>query len=116
MKNVDDIIAALPEKRRQRIEARADELIAEELSLRDLRKALQKTQVEIAKRLDIGQEGVSRLEKRTDMLLSTLDGYVTAMGGELSLVASFPDRPPVVINSLADFSEDGAEEKTEAAE
>lgn len=116
MKNVDDIIAALPEKRRQRIEARADELIAEELSLRDLRKALQKTQVEIAKRLGIGQEGVSRLEKRTDMLLSTLDGYVTAMGGELSLVASFPDRPPVVINSLADFSEDGAEEKTEAAE
>lgn len=111
MKDVEEIIAALPEESRKRVETRADELIAEELSLRDLRKALQKTQVEIAKMLDIGQEGVSRLEKRTDMLLSTLNGYVTAMGGELNLVASFPDRPPVVIKSFADIAKEGGAEE-----
>lgn len=87
------------------------------MTLRDLRKAMKKTQVEIAKALDIGQEGVSRLEKRTDMLLSTLDGYVKAMGGGLNLVVTFPDRAPVVIEALADVSgESGAVEAADAAE
>lgn len=117
MKDVEDIIAALPEDSRKRVEARAAELISEEMTLRDLRKAMKKTQVEIAKALDIGQEGVSRLEKRTDMLLSTLDGYVKAMGGELNLVATFPNRAPVVIEALADVSEEsGTVEAVDAAE
>lgn len=92
---------ALDAKRRKKVEARAAELIAEELSLRDFRRALEKTQASVAKSLGIGQEGVSRLEQRSDLLLSTLRSYVEAMGGELHLVAVFPDRPPVHLQGLA---------------
>jgi DNA-binding XRE family transcriptional regulator len=96
-----DKMAALGKRRRQRIEARAAELIAEEMSLRELRRAHRLTQERIGESLGIGQEGVSRLEKRSDLLLSTLRSYVEAMGGHLQLVAEFPDRPPVVLSGLA---------------
>ncbi|WP_290997157.1 helix-turn-helix domain-containing protein [Hyphomicrobium sp.] len=93
---------SLDAKRRKKIEARATELVAEEMSLRDLRKALDKTQVKIAKTLGIKQDGVSRIEKRSDLLLSTLRSYVEAMGGELRLIAEFPDRPPVALSGVAE--------------
>lgn len=96
-----DKMQALSEQRRQKIEARAAELIAEEMSLRDLRQAHRLTQQRMGECLDIGQEGVSRLEKRSDLLISTLRSYVEAMGGRLQLVAEFPDRPPVVLTGLA---------------
>jgi predicted transcriptional regulator len=97
---MDRRIAKLPAKRRAKDNARAEELKAEEMSLQDLRKAMDRTQVEIAKELDIGQDTVSRYEQRTDMLLSTLRSYVRAMGGELDLVARFPNRGPVRIKAL----------------
>ena len=90
----------LPKARRAKVEARAEALIAEEMSLQDLRKALKRTQVRIAKELGIKQENVSRIEKRTDLLISTLSGYVEAMGGKLHLVAEFPDRPPVALTGI----------------
>jgi len=93
----------LDAKRRRKVAARAAELIAEEMSLRDLRRALEKTQVHMAKALGIGQEGVSRIEQRSDLLLSTLRSYVEAMGGKLRLVAEFPNRPPVVLSSVAEM-------------
>jgi DNA-directed RNA polymerase specialized sigma subunit len=74
-------IAQLPVKRQTSIKARAAKLIAEELSLQDLRKAMNRTQMDIAKTLKVGQHTVSRYEQRTDMLLSTLQDYVQAMGG-----------------------------------
>ena len=55
----------------------------------------------VAEVLGVGQESVSRLEKRSDLLLSTLRGYVKAMGGELRLVAEFPNRPPVLLKGFA---------------
>lgn len=99
-------IARLPAKRRANVNARAAKLIAEELSLQDLRKAMNRTQVEMAKTLNVGQDTVSRYEQRTDMLLSTLQEYVEAMGGELDLVARFPNRQPVKIKNLRDISTD----------
>lgn len=90
----------LPAERRKRVAARAEELIAEELTLRDLRKARDLTQERMAELLHIGQDSVSRLEQRSDLLLSTLRSYVTAMGGTLELIARFPDRPPVVVSGL----------------
>ncbi len=90
----------LPAKRRAKVEECAQELIAEEMTLRDLRKALDLTQERLAQTLNIGQDSVSRLEKRSDLLLSTLRGYVAAMGGSLELVARFPDRPPVIVSGL----------------
>jgi DNA-binding XRE family transcriptional regulator len=93
-------LRSLPKRRRARIEARAAELVAEEMSLRDLRKALDLTQVRMAELLGVRQDTVSRVEQRTDMLLSTLQGYVSAMGGELTLLAQFPNRPPVHLKTL----------------
>jgi len=91
----------LPKARRQKVEDRAKALIAEEMSLRDLRKARKQTQTRIAQQLGINQENVSRIEKRSDLLLSTLSGYVEAMGGKLSLVVEFPDRPPISLTGIA---------------
>src|ERR1700732_837670 len=56
----------------------------------------------MAKTLGITQDSVSRLEKRSDLLLSTLRKTVKAMGGNLSLVAEFPDRGPVVLSGIAE--------------
>ena len=90
----------LPAERRERVKARAEELIAEELTLRDLRKARDLTQERMAEMLDIGQDSISRLEQRSDLRLSTLRSYVSAMGGSLELVARFPDRPAVSLTGL----------------
>ena len=68
--NVNDVIAGLDPARRQRVEEQAAVLIAEEMTLRELRRALQLTQVSVARQLGIGQDGVSRLEQRSDQLLS----------------------------------------------
>ena len=97
-RNLDQVLNKLPASRRLKIEER----VAELATLKDLRQAMKKTQVELAAALDIRQDGVSRLEKRSDMLLSTLRSYVEAMGGNLELVARFPNRPPVIIDHLSD--------------
>ena len=98
-------IEALPEDRRKRVEELAAALIAEEMTLRDLRKARNQTQARVAEKLGINQENVSRIEQRSDLLLSTLSGYVEAMGGKLNLVAEFPDRPPVALTGIAALDE-----------
>ena len=95
-----DKIAALPSERQQQIALMTAELIAEEKTLRDLRLALSLTQERMAETLGVGQESISRLEKRSDLLISTLGSYIKAMGGELRLVAEFPDRQPVVLKGL----------------
>lgn len=108
MKTLTDVMNTLPEERRARVQARAGRLIAEEMTLRDLRKARDLTQVRMAELLGVGQENISRLEGRADMLLSTLRSYVQAMGGSLDLVARFPDRPDVSLSGL--FSNDRPED------
>ena len=100
--NVDDKINQLNPALRQKIEARAAQLIAEEMTLRELRHARKLTQVRMAKSLGITQDGVSRLEQRSDLLLSTLRKTIQAMGGNLSLIAEFPDRAPVVLTGIAE--------------
>ena len=107
-------MATLSPARRQAIADMTAGLVAEEKSLRDLRQALALTQEHLAETLGVGQESVSRMEKRSDLLLSTLRGYVRAMGGELRLVAEFPDRPPVLIAGLAPMAP-GPDEKAGAA-
>lgn len=92
------MLATLPAKRRAKIAQRAAELA----TLRDLRQAAERTQEELAAALGVGQDTVSRLEQRSDMLLSTLKRYVEAMGGKLNLVAEFPDRPPLVIDHIGE--------------
>ena len=98
-------LAALPARRRRKVETRAAHLLLEELSLRDLRKALDQTQVGVARTLGVRQDTVSRYERQSDLLLSTLRQYIRAMGGELSLVAEFPERPPVKLLSLGELNQ-----------
>jgi transcriptional regulator with XRE-family HTH domain len=100
-RTLTEAIDALPRDRRAKVEARAAELIAKELSLQQLRKAMQLTQVELADRLGVRQDTISRLEQRADMLLSTLRSYVEAIGGRLSIVAELPNRPPIRIRQIS---------------
>jgi hypothetical protein len=100
--SLEEILQALPEERRKRIEERAAELIAEELNLRAMRRLRKLTQASLSKKLKIGQEGVSRIEKRTDLYLSTLRSYVEGVGGELTLMVRFPDQPPVILAGLGE--------------
>src|ERR1700691_4989592 len=99
---LDEILNEMPVERRARIEQRAQE-IREELNLREVPRLRKLTQSRLSKKLKIGQEGVSRIEKRTDLYISTLRSYVEGVGGKLSLIVEFPDRSAV---TLAAFGED----------
>lgn len=92
---LEQVIGRLPLAQRRAVARRRAQLIEEETSLRELRRALGLTQVQVARGLNKGQHEISRMEQRGDMLLSTLDGFVRAMGGELELVCRFRDREPV---------------------
>ena len=105
MVTLERILASMPEAERMKIKERADELFAEEMSLQSLRKARQLTQSALADQLGIKQENVSRIEKRTDLLLSTLTKYVEGMGGKLRLVAEFPDSPPITLAGIQDLDD-----------
>jgi transcriptional regulator with XRE-family HTH domain len=110
-KTLSEVMKRLPRERRERIEAETAEEAARIMSLRDVRKAFHKSQEELAKTLDMEQESVSRIERRADLLLSTMRKYVAAMGGDLKLIAEFPDRPAIRIDTLGTLKE----EKKEAA-
>ena len=100
---LEDFMKDFTPEERAKVEARTAMLIEEELTLRDLRQAQHLTQERMAELMGVEQENVSRLERRADLLLSTLSSYVAAMGGRLRLVAEFPNRHPVSI-ALADIT------------
>jgi hypothetical protein len=102
--SLEEILHKLPEERRRRIEQRAAELIVEELNLREVRRLRKLTQARLSRKLKIGQEGVSRIEKRSDLYISTLRSYVEGVGGKLKLVVELPDRPPVILTGLGEDS------------
>jgi DNA-binding XRE family transcriptional regulator len=93
------------------IKERASEILSD-ISLRQLRKMRTLTQTRLSKKLKIGQEGVSRIEKRTDLYLSTLRSYVEGVGGELILMAKFPDRAPVILKGFGTEDEPKSRKKT----
>jgi len=108
MTNLERVRKELSPARRKKVRTRAAQLIAEEMTLQEPRRARKLTQVRMAKTLGIGQDGVSKLEKRADLMISTLRKTVEAMGGSLSLVAEFRDREPVVLSGIA---QDGLDAK-----
>lgn len=81
---------AMPAEAQARSAALAEGMLVE-MQLQALRKSRNFTQVEVAQVLSVEQNAVSKLERREDMFVSTLRDYVKALGGELHLVASFPD-------------------------
>jgi DNA-binding XRE family transcriptional regulator len=91
--------------RRDRIEAEADRLHTEYLTLQELRKAKAMTQVQLADVLGIQQATVAKYERQSDLLLSTLSSYVKAMGGKLDLVVQFPGKEPVKLDGIGEMEE-----------
>jgi len=74
--------------------ARSDAVYArlkQNMALEELRTALRMTQQQLAKSLNIDQSAVSKLERRTDMYVSTLERFIEAMGGHLEIRAVFPE-------------------------
>jgi DNA-binding XRE family transcriptional regulator len=98
-----DFIKKLPQKERKAIAKRSAELIAEEVTLQELRKALHCSQEKVAEQLGVNQAAVSKIEHRTDMYVSTLRAYIEAMGGSLEIVAQFPGSPPVHISQFKEL-------------
>ena len=106
--NAKNRFAELPKDDRKAILERADELYAEEMTLTELRKVRQLSQVKLAELLGIKQASVSRLERRIGTDISTLREVVEAMGGSLQIIAQFPDWPDVSV-SLCDTIEPGSQ-------
>ena len=95
-----ELVAAMAPASRKRVDERFNDTMAR-LRLGDIREAVGKTQVELAAELGLGQGSVSKIESAADMYLSTLRRYVEALGGELEVLARFPEGTVVPIASLA---------------
>lgn len=76
-----------------------------EMNLAELRKACGATQKDMAEALGIQQPNVAQMEKRSDVYLSTLRSYLEALGGELEVVARFPDGSSIAINQFDDHQQ-----------
>ena len=98
--SIEEVKARQSPEIKKMAQERAAELRVELATLREIRKRQNITQVKLAEELGIGQEGVSRLERRNDTLVSTLRKTIEAMGGELHLVAEFPDRGRVELSGF----------------
>ncbi|MGH7119620.1 MAG: XRE family transcriptional regulator [Acetobacteraceae bacterium] len=109
-RTLDQVIAELPPERRERVDARYRELKQEVEGLRELREIAGKAQLDVAAALHIKQPSVSKIEKQTDMYLSTLRSYIEAIGGELELTVKLPKRPALKIYRLGDIAASVARE------
>ncbi len=105
-KTFEEIMDNLPKERRARIEKRGAEKLREYMTMQDIRKAVALTQVDIAEKLDVNQENISRLEKRSDMMLSTLNGYIEALGGKLNITVDIQGQTVSLMGLIEDAQED----------
>jgi DNA-binding transcriptional regulator YiaG len=101
--NLNDIIAGLSPDQQSRIAQRAEQLIAEEITLQKLRKSLHKTQIDLATLLGVQQFQVSKWERQNDLPVSKVRELVEALGGNLKLIAEFPGDTPKEIIGLGEL-------------
>ncbi|MEI5997255.1 XRE family transcriptional regulator [Paraburkholderia bengalensis] len=99
----EELRAQMPPESRARSEALAEKLLAE-MPLHDLRHARGLSQEALARRLNVKQPSIAKLEQRTDMYISTLRDHIRALGGELEIIARFPEGD-VKITNFAQLSE-----------
>lgn len=100
-KKFKDLVAKMPPAAQEQIQSRTQELM-DEMPLAELREALRLTQQQMAEVLEVKQPAVAKLEKKTDMYLSTLRRFIEAMGGELEIRAVFKEGE-VKINQFKDL-------------
>ena len=98
--SLEAMLDRLSPDHRSTVEARGETIIAEEFTRRALRQARGETQRSLAAKLGINQENVSRIERRSDIMISTLSDYLASMGGKLTLLVEFEGRPPVKITGF----------------
>jgi predicted transcriptional regulator len=89
-KKFSELMAKVSPERRAKIEKEVKKTLAE-MPLQELRNARGLSQKMLAEALHIQQPAVAKLEKRTDMYISTLRSHIQAMGGDLEVIAKFPD-------------------------
>ena len=89
-KKYQELRARMSPEAQSRAAARTEAMLLA-MRLQELRKTRNLTQEAVAKAMEVEQAAVSKLERRDDMYVSTLRAYVRALGGELKLVAAFPD-------------------------
>ncbi len=94
----DEVKARLAPEVREEGERRGQELIAKYLTLRELRKARKLSQKALAERFKIKQAAISKIERRNDLMLSTIRGYVEAAGGKLEMHVVFPNSSSVIVH------------------
>lgn len=99
--------ARLDPERQAEVERQTIQIKARVKGLQALRMARASTQVELAERLHVSQASVAKLERRADVLLSTLRQYIEALGGHLDLLVRFDDESPLLITELSDFGSVG---------
>jgi len=102
-----DIRRTLSDEAEARIKQKVQEELAK-IPLAEVRKARQMTQVRLAEVLQVNQGAISKLERRSDMYLSTLRSYIEAMGGQLEIRAVFPDGE-VMVEQFADLKQEALE-------
>ena len=88
--NFNELFSKMKPEAQERVKARSSELL-QAMALADLRRAQASTQQQLAQALGVNQAWISRMERQTDMYLSTLRSYVEALGGELEVSARFDD-------------------------
>lgn len=89
-KNFNTLKAALSPEAQAKVAQKTEQML-QEMPLHELRQARGLSQKMMAEALHIQQPAVAKIEKRTDMYLSTLRSHIQAMGGELEIVARFPE-------------------------
>ncbi|CAN5618409.1 XRE family transcriptional regulator [soil metagenome] len=99
----DEIMADLPAERRARIDARATELHGEVEGLRALRLLTEQSQAQIAQTLGVKQPSVAKMERQTDLYLSTLRRFVEAAGGTLELRVELPGKGVLHLTGLSEL-------------
>jgi len=99
----DDLMARLPKARQARIKARAAELRSEVEGLKALRKLAERSQEQIAQSLGIKQPSVVKIERQTDLYLSTLRRFVEAAGGKLELRVELPGTGPFTLTGVGEL-------------
>ena len=97
-RNADDLFVGLSKERLGAIDANAQAMLAEEMTLIELRKKLVGSQAKLGQKMGIKQAAVSRMENRADMHINTLKQIIHAMGGKIRILAQFVDRPAIFVN------------------
>ncbi|VXD04955.1 Transcriptional regulator [Pseudomonas sp. 8Z] len=103
-KKFAELRAKMAPEAQARVEAKAQELLAE-MPLNELRQARGLSQKVLAEVLHVQQPSIAKMEKRTDMYISTLRSHIEAMGGQLDVIARFPEGS-VKISNFSDIESD----------